>query len=115
MTLKEEFIKYVEEMMENSSVVMNEYAQKYWEALKVEASSDKPILTDDGKNILQYLREHSETTLWKSREIAEGLEISSRKVSGSMRKLVNDGFIEKIGKDPAIYTLTDNGKNIEIN
>ena len=115
MTLKEEFIKYVEEMMENSSVVMNEYAQKYWEALKVETSSDKPILTDDGKNILQYLREHLETTLWKSREIAEGLEISSRKVSGSMRKLVSDGFIEKIGKDPAIYTLTDNGKNIEIN
>ena len=115
MTLKEEFIKYVEEMMENSSVVMNEYAQKYWEALKVETSSDKPILTDDGKNILQYLREHLETTLGKSREIAEGLEISSRKVSGSMRKLVSDGFVEKIGKDPAIYTLTDNGKNIEIN
>ena len=114
MTLKEEFIKYVEAMMENSSVVMNEYAQKYWEALKVETSSDKPILTDDGKNILRYLREHLETTLWKSREIAEGLEISSRKVSGSMRKLVSDGFIEKIGKDPAIYTLTDNGKNIEI-
>ena len=83
--------------------------------MKVETSSDKPILTDDGKNILQYLREHLETTLWKSREIAEGLEISSRKVSGSMRKLVSDGFIEKIGKDPAIYTLTDNGKNIEIN
>lgn len=115
MTLKEEFIKYVEAMMEYSTVVMNEYAQKYWEALKIDTTSDKPILTDDGKLILQFMRDHLDTNLWKSREIAEGLEISSRKVSGSMRKLVNDGFVEKIGKDPAIYTLTDNGKNIEIN
>jgi Mn-dependent DtxR family transcriptional regulator len=52
--------------------------------------------------------------MWKSRDIAEGLFISSRSVSGAKRKLVTDGFVEKIGQDPAVYSLTENGKNIKI-
>jgi hypothetical protein len=31
-----------------------------------------------------------------------------------MRKLVTDGFVEKMGQEPTIYSITDNGKNIEI-
>jgi DNA-binding PadR family transcriptional regulator len=31
-----------------------------------------------------------------------------------MRKLANDGFVEKLGKDPVIYTLTEKGKNYNI-
>ena len=41
--------------------------------------------------------------------------MSSRTVSGAMRKLVTDGFVEKIGQDPVMYTLTEQGKNIELN
>jgi predicted transcriptional regulator len=52
--------------------------------------------------------------MWKARDIAEGLFISSRAVSGAMRKLVTDGFVEKVGQDPVIYSITDNGKNINI-
>ena len=40
--------------------------------------------------------------------------ISSRTVSGSIRKLVNDGFVEKVGQDPVIYSITEQGKNIKI-
>jgi predicted transcriptional regulator len=50
----------------------------------------------------------------EGRDIAEGLFINSRAVSGAMRKLVTDGYVEKIGQDPVVYSLTDNGKNIEI-
>lgn len=50
----------------------------------------------------------------KSKEIAENLLISSRAVSGSMRKLVSDGFVEKVSQNPIVYTLTEKGKNIEI-
>jgi hypothetical protein len=35
-------------------------------------------------------------------------------VSGAMRKLVTDEFVEKVGQDPVIYTLTQKGKEIEI-
>ena len=52
--------------------------------------------------------------MWKAKDIAEGLFISSRTVSGAMRKLVADGFVEKVGQDPTIYSLTENGKNINI-
>ena len=55
-----------------------------------------------------------ELALLKARDIAEGLFISSRAVSGAMRKLVTDGFVEKVGQDPVIYSITDNGKNIDI-
>jgi predicted transcriptional regulator len=41
--------------------------------------------------------------------------INSRTVSGAMRKLVTDGFVEKIGENPVIYSITEKGKNIEIN
>ena len=46
--------------------------------------------------------------------IGEGLFISSRTVSGAIRKLVTDGFVEKVGQDPVIYVITEQGKNIEI-
>ena len=44
--------------------------------------------------------------VFKAKEIGEGLGISSRTASGSMRKLVSDGFIEKIGSEPVIYAVT---------
>ena len=52
--------------------------------------------------------------MWKARDIAEGLFISSRAVSGAMRKLVTDGFVEKVGQDPVIYSITEKGINIKI-
>jgi predicted transcriptional regulator len=52
--------------------------------------------------------------MWKARDVAEGLFISSRAVSGAMRKLVTDGFVEKVGESPVIYSITENGKNINI-
>jgi Mn-dependent DtxR family transcriptional regulator len=35
-------------------------------------------------------------------------------VSGAMRKLVTDGYVEKVGESPVIYMLTEKGKNITI-
>jgi hypothetical protein len=32
-----------------------------------------------------------------------------------MRKLTTDGFVEKLGQDPVIYAITEEGKNITIN
>ena len=65
---------------------------------------------------MEYLKGLPEgTPALKSKEIAEALFVSSRSVSGAMRKLVTDGFVEKIGQDPVMYSLTEKGKNIEIN
>ena len=69
------------------------------------------MLTDNGKLILRYMQENSDKTLFKAREIAEGLFISSRGVSGALRKLVNDGFADKMGESPVLYSLNEKGKN----
>ena len=73
------------------------------------------MFTDNGKLILQFLRDNPDTTTWKARDIAEGLFITSRTVSGAIRKLCTDGFVEKVSQDPVIYTITELGKTVEIN
>ena len=63
--------------------------------------------------ILKYLQT-TDSSMLKARDIAEGLFVSSRTVSGAMRKLVTDGFVEKVGESPVLYTLTEKGKEFKI-
>ena len=114
MTKKDEFIKYVEDLIDGNHYEMSENVRLYWEAFKGKVEEEKPLFTDNGKLILQYLKDNQSTPTWKAKEIAEGLFISSRAVSGAIRKLVTDGYVEKMGQDPVIYSLTENGKNIVI-
>ena len=116
MSKKQEFISFIEKVLNEHNIhELPENVQTYWDAFReTNDKSEKPLFTDNGKMILKYLQEHPETTTWKARDIAEGLFISSRAVSGAMRKLVTDGFVEKMGQEPTIYSITDNGKNIEI-
>ena len=116
MSKKQEFVKYVNSLMIAApGVEMSEDARLYWTAFcGLDENGEKPLFTDNGKLILKFLQEHQETPMWTARDLAEGLFISSRAVSGAMRKLVTDGFVEKVGQDPVIYSITDNGKNIEI-
>ena len=51
--------------------------------------------------------------MYKARDIAEGMFVASKSVSGAMRKLVTDGYVEKIGKDPVVYTITEKGLNVK--
>ena len=113
MSLKNDFINYVESNFENNPMPSN--LIEYWEKFKGSADkSDKSLFTENGKLILTFLQEHPEVELWKAKEIAEGMFISSRTVSGAIRKLVTDGFVEKVSQDPVIYSITQQGKDIKI-
>ena len=113
MSKKEEFIEYVEKLINEEE--MSNGAKEFWEALKSIKENEKPTFTDNGKLIMKYLQELPEgSPMMKAKEIAEGMFISSRAVSGAMRKLVTDGFVEKVGQDPVMYILTEKGKNINI-
>lgn len=114
MSGKEEFINYVNELKKESRLEMTEKASLFWEALKTAGYEEKPLFTENGRKILKHLKEHQETNMWKAKDIAEDLFIQSRSVSGAMRKLVNDNYVEKLGKDPIIYTLTEKGRNVKI-
>ena len=112
---KEAFLKLLDFLMENCKV---EYeieagAAEFIEALRIGAEdSDKPQFTDNGKLILQAMQK-MDNELLKAKDIAEELFIATRSVSGGLRKLVTDGYVEKIGKDPIVYKLTEKGKEIK--
>lgn len=117
MSKKSEFIDYVKALIsgQEEPIEPNEDAKSYWEALCGGKEEDKPTFTDNGKLIMKYLQNlPADAPMMKAKEIAEGMFVSSRAVSGAMRKLVTDGFIEKVGQDPVMYALTDAGRNIKI-
>ena len=118
MSKKQEFINFIEMVLNENNIgpdSMPENVKLYWDAFRgADENGEKPLFTDNGKLILKFLQDRQETPMWKARDIAEGLFISSRAVSGAMRKLVTDGYVEKVGQDPVIYSITENGKNINI-
>ena len=116
MSKKEKFVKAVQEALFDKVDLTERDPDvvAYWEAFKGKEEADKPMFTDNGKIILKYLQDNPDITSAKAKDIGEGLFISSRAVSGAIRKLVNDGFVEKIGQDPVLYSITEKGKTIEI-
>ena len=114
--MKQEFIEFLNALMaaapEVAENMMTDNVKAYIDAL-MDTKNDKPAVTDGGKVILDWMQK-SDVPMLKARDIAEGLFISSRAVSGSLRKLVNDGFCEKVGQDPVVYALTEKGKNFKI-
>ena len=114
--MKQEFIDFLNALMAAAPEVANEKmtdnVKAYIDTL-ISSKNDKPEITDSGKIILDYMQK-SDLPMFKAKDIADGLYISSRAVSGSLRKLLTDGFCEKVGTDPVVYTLTEKGKNYKI-
>ena len=120
MSKKERFIELVKFLMEDSNFRDLDDDEKqsiwgdaldFWNGLQMSEDNSKPKFTENGKLVLKYMQENREVfnNLFKAKEIGEGLGISSRTASGAMRKLVNDGFAEKIGENPVVYSLTTLG------
>lgn len=116
MTKRQEFIKFISALMEKyPDEQMNEDASLYWEGFcATKDEKEKPLLSDNGKIILKFLQDNRDTRTWTSKVLGEQIGISSRSASGSMRKLVEEGFVEKCGADPIAYAITDKGININI-
>ena len=114
--MKQEFIDFLNALIAAAPEVakekMTDNVKAYIDAL-TDKKAEKPLLTDNGKLVLKYLQ-GVEPGIYKAKDIADGLFVSSRNVSGAMRKLVTDGFVEKVGEQPALYILTEKGKNFVI-
>lgn len=113
----ENFLNYFDWLVANCKepVVIPDEVKEFYNILRSQQDKhiDKPLFTETGLQILEYLKAQDARSL-KAKDIADGMEISSRKVSGSIRKLVTDGFVEKYGANPVVYTLTEKGKNFDI-
>lgn len=119
MSKKEKFIEMVEILIRNAeNDDLKEYkeALEYFEMFKAIKETEKPKFTEIGKKVIQYMKDNREkyNNMFKAKEIGEGLFVSSRGAGGALRKLVTDGYAEKIGENPVVYALTDLGINVEI-
>jgi len=112
MSKKQAFIDYVRPLFESIDDSVPDEAWDFWKALIAEKSSEKPPFTENGKLILQFFKDNQSVETWKTKDVAEALGLSSRSVAGSSRKLVTDGYLEKVGSDPIFYMLTEKGKNV---
>ena len=120
MTKKEAFIKIIQtEIFDRTDIYAENYPDEYelavsfWEDFKNGRVKDSGVMTENGKKLLSWMQENVDTmtNLFTSKEAAEALFTSGRSIAGSMRKLITDGYVEKTGKDPVKYSLTDAGKN----
>lgn len=119
MSKKEKFIEMVEKLikdMDTDEYCKYQEALEYFEMFKAIKETEKPKFTENGKKVIQYMRDNKDkyNNMFKAKEIGEGLFISSRGAGGALRKLVVDGYAEKIGENPVVYALTDLGINVEI-
>jgi DNA-binding MarR family transcriptional regulator len=120
MTKKECFIKEIQETINDlhEGTKIEEYlspdALDFWNGLNVTGDSEKPAFTENGRLVLEYIQKNKDTynNLFKAKDIGEGLGISSRTASGAMRKLVTDLYLEKVGTNPTIYSLTQKGTEV---
>ena len=121
MTKKEKFIEFVNEIMNVAMVDTWDDKENwkdafdFWEDFKNGKSKSSEKMTENGAKLLSWMQENIDkmSNIFTSKEMAEALFTSGRSVAGSMRKLIKDGYVEKIGKDPVQYSLTEAGKSYQ--
>ena len=112
------------EMTETLKSILEDAVKMYAEdPVKVEfiqsilaESGTAADLTDKNKSILKWMQDNFPKYLntFSAKQIGDGLFMSGRSVSGSIRKLITLGLVEKRDKDPVFYSLTEAGKRKEL-
>ena len=66
----------------------------------------KPAITEKGMVLLEDMTKDKDA-IYTAKTLGEALGLNSRSVSGSMRKLVTLGLVDKVGQNPTQYKLND--------
>lgn len=112
MSNKEIFIREVKTGIENGNFNLSAEAKEFF--FKTYCPDPSTIkLTDAAKEILTVMKTNTSSE-WTSKVIGELLGKSGRSISGSMRKLVEIGYVEKASESPVTYRLTENGIDFNI-
>ena len=123
MTKREIFINLIQtEIFDRADIWTENYGEDYktaaafWEEFKNSKVAVNNKITENGKKVLLMMQELEEemSNMFTSKELAEKLETSGRSVGGVLRKLANDGYISKEGKNPIYYSLSEVGRQLDL-
>lgn len=106
MTLKQ-FLKELDTFSEHFS----KEALEFYNKMKEENS--KNSFTENGKKILLCMKDNEQKYKnYSAKQLGELLFMSPRSISGAMKKLLNEGYINKKVTNPVTYELTDQGREV---
>jgi predicted HTH transcriptional regulator len=116
MSKKEIFINEIQNQLNSNKITLSQDALEFFNALVASnAGVKETTFTENGKRVLTFMQENKATysNMFTAKSIAEGLAISSHGSSGALRKLVNDGYVEKIEGSPVTYLLSTVGEKVK--
>lgn len=97
----------------NPHILSDEAIEYFYELQNVKSVAAPKEITDKGAKILEYLKTVPNKSM-TAKMIGEGMGINARSISGSMRRLVTDGFVDTIGKSPIVYIISEKGKEFDL-
>lgn len=107
---KAEYLKQIDFLIKQNLENYDEnnlplWAQYYFEVILKD--NEPKQLSEKAYALLSYMKNNKDAynNVFTSKSIAEGMGISGRSVSGSMRGLVDRELVEKIGENPSSYAL----------
>lgn len=111
------FLEYFNQLLLKAGTTLDEASEDvkdfYSMLQSTKGEGEKVSFTPIGIQVLEFMQQ-STLKSFKAKDIADGSLLPSRKVSGAMRKLVNDGYVEKFGENPVNYMITSKGKEINL-
>jgi hypothetical protein len=111
MTNKEKFIEELTSAVD-LSLILSDESLVYWNDF-VKGKASLGGMTEAGEKVLTWMLENEKlhSNVFSAKVIGEGLFIHARSVTGAMRKLIADGYVEKVGQNPVSYSLTDTARS----
>jgi predicted transcriptional regulator len=106
----QEFLKELDNME-----IEEQLSEKGLEFYKQLKEKSQTTFTENGKKILKCMQQNVDNyKTFNSKQIGELLFMPPRSVSGSIKKLISEGYCIKVGVNPVCYELTALGKETQL-
>lgn len=106
----QEFLKELDNM--GIKEQLSEKGLEFFNQLKEKSNN---TFTENGKKILKCMQQNSEQyETFNAKQLGELLFMSPRSISGSIKKLLKDGYCEKTNLNPVTYKITKLGKETQL-
>ena len=100
------FVAEIERLI-SEGLVLSPEAAEFWEDYKKINDAPK-VMTQKGFEVLQAIVDKD---FMSAKDVAALIDSTGRSVSGTFRKLVADGFVEKRPGNQITYKITEKGIN----